>query len=320
MLAGASGGVNELIYCSRYIFCEINPVKICCGALLTILKSHTSVIIGCVVNIRYDMQLRDQMKGSIPDSVLSYLSNRFDVIGDIAILHLPPELHSYRHTIASTIISRRRAIHTVLNKTTKLEGGNRTAHYDTLFGSGTITTHHEYDYSYRLDVKTVFFNPSLATERRRVTSLVLPGETVLVPFCGVGPFVIPAAARGADVVAIEQNPDACRWFTENCDLNGVADRITLISGDAFDTSLLPQRKYDRVIIPTPYGMDRSLEMFVPFVRKEGMIHFYTFKKRTQIESLVKEFETKGFNVITQRRCGNVAPSVSRWVFDLRKNG
>ena len=283
------------------------------------LKSHTSVIIGGIINIRYSMQIRDQMKGIIPDSVLDHLSNRFDVIGDIAILHLPPELHSYQHIIASTIISRRCAIHTVLNKTTKLEGGNRTAHYDTLFGSGTITTYHEYGYSYRLDVKTVFFNPRLATERRRVASLVIPGETVLVPFCGVGPFVIPAAARGADVVAIEQNPDACRWFTENCDLNGVTDRITLISGNAFDTSLIPLRKYDRVIIPTPYGMDRCLEMFVQFVRKEGMIHFYTFKKRTQIERLMKEFETKGFDVIAQRRCGNVAPSVSRWVFDLRKN-
>lgn len=314
----SSGDINELICCSRYIFCEINQVKICCGALLTI-KNPCVCIIGCVVNIRYSMQLRDQMKGSIPDSVLCHLPNRFDVIGDIAILHLPPELHSYRYSIASTIISRRRAIHTVLNKTTKLEGENRTAHYEILFGSGTITTHHEYCYSYRLDVKTVFFNPSLATERRRVTSLVLPGETVLVPFCGVGPFVIPAAARGADIVAIEQNSDACRWFIENCDLNGVSDRITLIYGNAFDTSLLPRRKYDRVIIPTPYGMDRCLEMFVPFVRKEGMIHFYTFKKRTQIEPLMKEFETKGFDVVTQRRCGNVAPSVSRWVFDLRKN-
>jgi len=294
-------------------------VKILFWGITDGVESHTPVFIWCIANMRYSMQLRDQLKGIIPETVLCHLSNRFDVIGNIAILHLPTELNSYRHTIAGTIISRRRAIHTVLDKVTKLEGGDRTAHYDILVGSGTITTHHEYGYSYRLDVKTVFFNPGLATERKRVTDQVQPGETVLVPFSGAGPFVIPAAARGAYVVAIEQNPDACRWFTENCHLNGVADHISLISGDAFDISYLRHRMFDRAIIPTPYGKDRCLELFAPFVRKEGMIHFYTFKKRTDIEPLTKEFETMGLDVVTKRRCGNVAPSVSRWVFDLRKN-
>jgi tRNA (guanine37-N1)-methyltransferase len=288
----------------------------CCGALLI---SHTASFIPCITNVRSDMQLRDQLKGSIPETVLCHISNRFDVIGDIAVLQLAPELENYRHTIAQTIISRRRGIHTVLDKITKLEGGNRTARYDILAGSGTVTTHHEYGYSYRLDVSTVFFNPGLATERKRVTDQVQPGETVVVPFCGAGPFAIPAAAHGADVVAVEQNPDACRWFTENCELNDVADHISLVSGDAFDTGFLRRRMFDRAIIPTPYGMDQCLEVFSPFVRKEGMIHFYTFKKRTQIEPLTREFETRGLDVLTKRRCGNVAPSVSRWVFDLMKN-
>ena len=264
------------------------------------------------------MQLREQLSGTVPDSILCHLSNRFDVIGDIAVLHLPHELRDYRHAIASAIISSRRTIKTVINKTTKLTGENRTAHYEILAGTKTETLHREFGFSYRLDVRTVFFNPRLATERKRVTDQVQPRETVLIPFCGAGPFVVPAAARGADIVAIEQNSDACRWFIENCDLNGVADRITLIYGNAFDTSLLPRRKYDRVIIPTPYGMDRCLEMFVPFVRKEGMIHFYTFKNRLQIEGLVSDFEGKGLNVVRYRRCGHVAPSVSRWVFDCRK--
>jgi len=265
------------------------------------------------------MQLRDQLKGNIPENILSHLSNRFDVIGDIAVLHLPQELWNYRHDIASAIISSRRSIRTVINKTTKLVGENRTADYELLSGNDTTTTHHEYGYSYRLDVRTVFFNPRLATERKRVTDQVQPGETVLVPFCGAGPFVIPAAARGADIVAVEQNPEACRWFIENCNLNSVSPRISLVRGDAFDAPLLPDITFDRTIIPTPYGMDAILDVILPLVRKGGMIHFYTFKNRTQSEPLTREFETKGFDVVTRRRCGNVAPSVSRWVFDCRKN-
>jgi tRNA (guanine37-N1)-methyltransferase len=49
-----------------------------------------------------------------------------------------------------------------------------------------------------------------------------------------------------------------------------------------------------------------------------MIHFYTFKNRDQADALVREFTKKGFEVVVRRRCGNVAPGVSRWVFDLGK--
>ena len=86
---------------------------------------------------------------------------------------------------------------------------------------------------------TVFFNPRLASERKRVTVQVQHGERVLIPCCGVGPFVVPVAAHGAEIVAVEQNPEACRWLEENIRLNGVEDRVTIIEGDAFDTSLLP---------------------------------------------------------------------------------
>ncbi len=49
-----------------------------------------------------------------------------------------------------------------------------------------------------------------------------------------------------------------------------------------------------------------------------MIHSYTFKKRHQIPGLLRGFEEEGYDVLTARRCGNVAPCVSRWVFDLKK--
>ena len=59
------------------------------------------------------------------------------------------------------------------------------------------------------------------------------GERVLVPFCGVGPFVIPAAARGAEITAIEQNQEACRWLSENVLLNGVSDQVNDYHGRCF---------------------------------------------------------------------------------------
>jgi tRNA (guanine37-N1)-methyltransferase len=264
------------------------------------------------------MGLKDQLRGIIPDQSLCYLSDRFDVIGSIAVLCLPPILSEYKAEIAHTILSRRNNITTVINKTSRLGGSNRTGRYEILAGNSTITVHHEYDHAYKLDVGTVFFNPRLASERKRVTVQVQQSERVLIPCCGVGPFVVPAAARGAEIIAVEQNPEACRWLEENLRLNGVEGRVTIIEGDAFDTSLLPNYDFDRAIIPTPYGMDAIFEIIAPRVKQGGRIHFYTFKNREQADALRPEFGQKGFEVLIQRRCGNVAPGVSRWVYDLVK--
>lgn len=264
------------------------------------------------------MGLKGDLNGVIPVDKLKYLSNRFEVIGDIAILSLRHELDEYKHQIAGTIISRRRNIYTVLNKITKIAGGTRTARYETLAGTTSVTLHREFGFEYRLDVGTTFFSSRLAYERKRVIDQVRACEQVLVPFCGVGPFAIPAAAKGAQVVAVEQNPETCRWLSENVWLNKVNKRITIINGDAFDTSLLPHRDFDRAIVPAPYGMDAIVEVIAPVVKTGGMIHFYTFKKRHQIPKLVEEYETRGLGVEFYRSCGKVAPGVSRWVFDMKK--
>jgi tRNA (guanine37-N1)-methyltransferase len=276
------------------------------------------VLSGLPLYIPVIMGLKDQLRGIIPDHSLCYLSDRFDVIGSIAVLCLPPALSDYKAEIAHAILSRRKNIKTVINKTSRLGGSNRTGRYEILAGQSTITIHHEYDFAYKLDVGTVFFNPRLASERKRVTMQVQHGERVLVPCCGVGPFVVPAAARGAEIVAIEQNPEACRWLVENLMLNGIKDRVTIVQGDAFDTSLLPNYDFDRAIIPTPYGMDAIFEVIAPDVKQGGMIHFYTFRNRNQADALNAEFGETGFEVVIQRRCGNVAPGVSRWVYDLVK--
>jgi len=266
------------------------------------------------------MQLKELLNGTIPADVLEQFSGRFDIVGTIAIVRLPPELAAYKIPVADAILSLRKNVHTVLNKVHKVSSDARTAEYEILAGDTTVTEYHEGGFRYRFDVLTAFFTSHLAHERMRVTGQVRAGELVLVPFCGVGPFVIPAAARGARVTAIEQNPDAFCYLQENCALNHVQDRIQPILGDAWDTSLALEKCYDRIIIPTPYGMDAILDRFTPFVRGRGVIHFYTFKAGNEIADLIDTFSGKGFVPACYRSCGNVAPGISRWVFDLVKKG
>lgn len=259
-----------------------------------------------------------QLKETLSRPELDRLSNHFHVIGDIAIISIPSERDDHKKAIAEALISRHRNIKTVLNKTSKLEGDRRVASFEILEGSETVTLHREFGYFYRLDVCKVFFNGSLSYERRRVASKAKQGEWVLVPFCGVGPFAVPIAAVGAKVVALEKSSEACRWLAENARLNGVEDNIMIINGDAFAIQQTLKLDFDRAIIPTPYGRDDILETVLPNVKKGGMIHFYTFKKRYQIEGLIEKYENIGIKVKFYRRCGNVAPRVSRWAFDLVK--
>jgi len=264
------------------------------------------------------MRLKALLRGAVPDDALTSFSGHFDVIGDIAIVSIPPELEDYKRTVAETILAGRKNIYTVLNKVHKVRSDSRIASYEILIGDTTFTRYREFGFQYRFDVTKVFFNSHMAYERMRVTNQVEPGEHVLVPFCGVGPFAIPAAARGARVVAIEQNPDAYFWLRENITLNHVRNAITTINGDARDTGLLPGTRFDRIIIPTPYGMNSVLEVFAPFILMDGMVHYYTFKARNEIPALVEGFAERGFDLTYQNSCGNVAPGINRWVFDLVK--
>jgi tRNA (guanine37-N1)-methyltransferase len=263
------------------------------------------------------MSEKELLRGPAEHGELDRLPS-YQVIGDVAVVCIPPSAGHRGRELAEKLVSRHRSVKTVLNKTSKLSGERRTAFYELLAGGETVTTHTEFGFIYRIDVSKVFFSPRLAYERRRVTSMIRPGERVLVPFAGVGPFAIPAAAGGARVLAVEKSSAACRWLAENAQLNRVEKNLEIIKGDALCLKNLLRGEFDRAILPIPYGLDCALEVISAKVKSGGRLHFYTFKKKHQIEGLVKDFERMGLKTVFYRRCGNVAPNVYRWAFDLEK--
>jgi len=302
------------------------------------------------MSFRNRVSLRDAMRGIIEEPLLHMVPKRFDYVGDVVVISIPAELATYREAIASKLFSMRGNTRAVLNKVSKLEGEHRVADFELLLGESTETFHRENGYTYKLDVEKVFFNPRLYSERKRVASKITPGERIIIPFAGVGPFVLPAAGKEAKVYAVEINPDACACLQENLRLNRLEGQVTVIQGDferifhMFDSAktsegpvntafsdlpvrLSPEKAegfqvtesgFDRAIVPTPYGMDHFLGEISKLVRKGGCIHFYTFKAESQIPGLIEEYEKLGLEVELYRRSGNVAPGISRWVFDLIK--
>lgn len=265
------------------------------------------------------MNMRELMRSYMPENRKDHPSSQFNIVGDIAILSIPTEICEYKKDIAEAIISEHKYIKTVLNKASKVKGDKRIASFEILAGNDTVTIHREFGFLYKLDVTEVFFNGRLGYERNRVALKTKPGERVFIPFCGIGPFVVPLLARGTNVVGLEKNRNACLWLAENLKLNNVTENATIINGDAFSAVKMMKQLFDRIVIPTPYGMDKILDSIGTLVKKGGMIHFYTFKKRYQIETLIERYENMGYIVESHRRCGNVAPGVSRWVFDLIKS-
>ncbi len=275
------------------------------------------------MSFRNRISLQDAMRGIIEESLLHMVPKSFDYVGDIAVISIPPELAAYKGAIASKLFSMRGNTRAVLNKISKLEGEHRVADFELLLGESTETIHRENGYTYKLDVKKVFFNPRLYSERGRIAAKITHGECILIPFAGVGPFVLPVAGRGAKVYAVEINPDACACLQENIRINRLERQITVIQGDFENITeakefQFPESGFDRAIVPTPYGMDDSLIEVIKFVKKGGYIHFYTFKTESQIPDLIEEYQKMGFELEFYRRSGNVAPGISRWVFDLIK--
>jgi tRNA (guanine37-N1)-methyltransferase len=288
------------------------------------------------------------MRGIIEEPLLYLVPKSFDYVGNVAVISIPSELSAYKELIASKLLVMRGNTKTVLNKVSKLEGEHRVADFELLLGTSTETIHRENGYSYKLDVQKVFFNPRLYSERRRIASKVISGEHIIIPFAGAGPFVLPAAGKGAKVCAVEMNPYACACLRENIKINRLEGRITVIQEDLEDflnifdfaktdskvgnvefsdqpvypglwndeAFQITEKGFDRAIVPTPYGMDHFLTGISKLVKRGRYIHFYTFKAESQLPSLIEEYEKMGFEVEFYRRCGNIAPGISRWAFDL----
>lgn len=188
--------------------------------------------------------------------------------------------------VADAIVSSDVPCQTVMNRASKVQGEFRVRDWEVLAGDGTETTHREYGHEFRLDVATVYFSPRLATERHRVIEQVDADEQVIDMFAGVGPFAVPMATRGADVIGVDANPEAVRYLRENAERNGVADRATAINADVreivdgvedADNSAVRagfRDAADRLVANLPHSADEFLDTAVALAGDECVLHFY----------------------------------------------
>ncbi|WP_135807298.1 class I SAM-dependent methyltransferase [Halorussus marinus] len=196
----------------------------------------------------------------------------YERLGDIVIVD--EDDADRARELADAVMSSDVPAETVLNRASKVKGELRVRDWEVLAGDGTETVHREYGCEYLLDVAEVYFSPRLATERHRVAKQVESDERAFDMFAGVGPFAIPFAKRGAEVVGVDLNERAVEYLRENARRNGVADRVTARRGDVREIAPDYADWADRVVMNLPHSADDFLDTAVELAGDDCVIHYY----------------------------------------------
>jgi len=222
---------------------------------------------------------------------------KFEMIGDIAIIE-----DKYDPSIL-----KRKNIRSVYRKTGDTEGIYRIKKYEYVAGEkNTETIHKEYGCRYMLDIRKVYFNPRLATERYRVAEKVRDGERILDMFAGVGPFsILIAKKKNVEIHSIDINPDAFYYLKKNIEINKVRNVFPYLGDCREIVKELPD--FDRIIMNLPKSSLDFMDTALNKIKKNGIIHLYSIKQKEEIK----------YNVIDIQKVKSYSPGVYVWRYDIK---
>ena len=254
-----------------------------------------------------EKNLAEILKGELSPQLLTLLPRALDVVGDIAIIEISPELEPHKVAIGAAIMKTHRSVRVVLAKAGAVSGTYRLRQFDFIAGEHrTNTLYKEYGCRFYVDVAKAYFSPRLSHEHERVAMLVQRGETVVDLFAGVGPFAVLVAKKVQDskVYAIDINVDAIELLKKNVRLNRVENRVLPFVGDARQVvSESLSSVADRVIMNLPETANEFVDVACRALKpKGGMVHFYGFVRlpRTLKDlktSFIEEVEKSGRKVL-----------------------
>jgi len=236
----------------------------------------------------------------IPDDLKNKLPTSYDIIGDIALIKLQNDLMYFKKEIGDAIISTHKNIRTVC-LVKPVSGEFRTRKIEIIAGDKkTETCHREYGLNFYLDVKKTYFSPRLANERRRISELVKPNETVVDMFTGVAPFSIMIAkyAKPEIVFAVDKNKDAIQYAQKNITVNRVLDKIELIQDDAKKlVNILSKYSMsaDRVIMNLPFSSYNFFETALKIIKNQATIHYYDIQHEDKIKERITQLSSLAHN-------------------------
>lgn len=239
----------------------------------------------------------DYLDNKISEKDLEEIRKSFDVIGDIVILEIPPELEDKKKIIGEAVLNftKRKSVY---YKKSKVQGVRRTRELEYLAGIDNLETiHKEFGIRFKLNPSTVYFSPRLATERSRIVNEVNDGETIIDFFAGIGSFPISIAhVKNALIYSVDINPEAFKYVNENIKLNKLVGRVIPIEGDVRKViKELP--KADRILMNLPGTAKDFLDIAVNHLKPGGILNYYEFS--SNYEMVLERVEKIAFPRKTQ---------------------
>ncbi|MEM2866728.1 MAG: class I SAM-dependent methyltransferase family protein [Candidatus Hadarchaeales archaeon] len=271
--------------------------------------------------------LRRELEGILTEEELAKL-RAFDLVGDIGVLRLPPELLPKKREIGEALLRVHRHLRTVLLQVSPVKGEFRTRRLEVVAGEPrTETLHRESGCMFKVDLDKVYFSPRLAYERMRIAKQVREGEEVTNLFAGVGCYsIVIARHSGASrVYSVDKNPEAFRLMCENIRLNRVGERVIPFLGDAREVvSSQLRRRADRVLMPLPEAARQFVGTALEALKEEGgIVHFYDVGEEPDpfspsISFLKREVERQGWKleVLDKRLIRSYGVRLYHLVLDL----
>ncbi|XP_054651461.1 tRNA (guanine(37)-N1)-methyltransferase [Dunckerocampus dactyliophorus] len=259
------------------------------------------------------------------------VTSAFSRVGHIAHMNLRDHQLPYRNLIGQVIMDKNPGVTCVVNKTNMIDSAYRNFKMELLAGEENMVTKvKENGVTYEFDFSRVYWNPRLSTEHQRVVQLVKHGDTVFDVFAGVGPFAIPAARLGANVLANDLNPESYKWLQHNSKVNKVEGKVKTFNmdGRAFIRGPLKQglpvllkgRSSVHVVMNLPALALEFLDAFKGLLHQESSceenvptVHCYGFSKDDNPEKDVVAKASQSIGYPLENCCSvhfvrNVAPN------------
>ncbi len=272
------------------------------------------------------MKLKDALHDYLSPQERALLVGSFDVVGDIAIIIIPPELEEKETIIGETLLGMLKNIQVVAKRDGNVSGEFRTTSLKIIAGEKRKETlHRESGVIFQLNPEKTYFSVRSSNERLRVSRLVKYGEEILVMFSGVGafPLVISNNSEAAEIVGIEKNHDAHLYAQESYKLNKKVKNVRLIHGDVIDILPALKRKFDRILMPLPGTAENFLDIALSSLKANGVLHFYDFQIKENFENSTQKVINACF--VNKRQsthstvtvCGHCSPKKYRICVDAQ---
>ena len=272
------------------------------------------------------MKLKDALKNELTEHDLNLLVRGYDVVGDIAITIIPPELEAKESIIGNTILRLHKNVKVVAKRNGNYGGEHRTISLTIIAGENRKETEYkEYGVRLCLNPEKVYFSVRSSNERKRLASLVKPDDDILIMFSGIGafPLVIAKNSSAGKIVGIEKNPHAHYYAVKNLARNKKIKNVTFLEGDVIDVMVTLSMKFDRIAMPLPKTAEIFLERALNSLKQNGWLHFYDFQQVGNFDDSVEKIKiacaenNRTFIQAQTFVCGHCSPQTYRVCVDAQ---